>query len=108
LEDLAGQIIEGIGLGYDQTGLAFSQYQQGITRLNAEEFPGFLGNYDLAPVTDFGGAEDLLGFLFAEDVFASGHFITSFIFFILFTPKNYSENRPGCQVRGGENIGENF
>ena len=86
MEDLGGQIIECFGLGHDQTGLAFSQDQEGVAGFDSEKFPGLLGDHDLPPVADLGGAEDALLLSLAEDVFASGHSITSFIFFILFTP----------------------
>ena len=61
---MSGKIAESLRLGYDQTGLILTQNQQGITGFNSEEFPGFLGNYDLAPVAHFGGAENPL-FVFA-------------------------------------------
>ena len=77
----------------------FASEQQGIAGFDPEKFPGFLGDHDLSPVTDSCSTEYPLLFVFAEDVFASGHFITSFIFFILFTPVNYNENRSGCQYR---------
>ena len=82
----------------------FSQDQQRIAGFNAEIFPGLFRDHDLSPVADLCGAEYPLLLLFAKDVLTSGHFITSFIFFILFTPENYSENRSGCQDRSGYSL----
>ena len=101
MEDLVGQIGQGVGLGHDQTGFGLAQDQQGVAGLNAEEGAGLLGDHDLSPVAHLGGAEYPLLSMLAEDVFPSGHFITSFILFILFTPADYNEIRPGCQVRDG-------
>ena len=69
MENSIGKIVQGVGFADDQTGLGFAKDQKGITRLNTEKFTGFLGNYDLTTVADFGGAEDPL-FAFAQDVFA--------------------------------------
>ena len=71
------QIVQHFGTGNNQSGLRVPQNQQGVSRFNAEQGPGFFRNDDLTPVSDSGGTEYPLLPVFTENMFTSGHILTS-------------------------------
>ena len=54
MEDLGSQIVQSFRFGHDQTGFVFAQNQKGISRLDAEEFPGFDLDWVLDGETRYG------------------------------------------------------